>query len=105
MLVGHNGSIKIGDFSVSHKFENGDDTLDRTEGSPAFLAPEVLSGMQQACFQKLALSKLNALGGSYAGRGVDIWALGVSLWIFIFGSCPFMAANEFAMYELIRESR
>jgi len=83
LLLSENG-IKISDFNVSHLFVD-DDLMDKTEGSPAFLAPEIVSG------------------GKFHGRAVDIWALGVTLWIFIFGTCPFMAENEFLIYDQIRD--
>ena len=78
--------VKISDFSVSVMFEGDDDLLERTEGSPAFLAPEIISG------------------GKYSGRAIDVWALGVTLYVFIFGRPPFLAASEFAIYEEIREA-
>ena len=39
----------------------------RTVGTPAFLAPEVCEG------------------GTYHGRLADMWALGVCLFMFVFG--------------------
>ena len=76
--------VKISDFSVSCKVTEEDDLLDKTEGSPAFLAPEIISG------------------GKYSGRAIDVWALGITLYVFIFGRPPFMAQSEFAIYEEIR---
>lgn len=44
--------------------------------SPALAAPEVCAGE------------------SYRGRQADIWALGVSLYLFIFGELPFKVGRQ-----------
>jgi len=59
--------------------------LKNTAGSPAFLAPE-----------------LCAAGTSPKGEPVDIWALGITLYCFLFGKVPFMAENVLEIYERIR---
>lgn len=52
-------------------------------GSTAYLAPEILIG-------------------NY-GRKVDIWAVGVLLYIFLFGRFPFIAADTFRLFKNIIE--
>ncbi|KAI9256671.1 kinase-like domain-containing protein [Phascolomyces articulosus] len=34
-------------------------------------------------------------------KAIDIWALGVTLYCFIFGRCPFIAATEFELFDTI----
>ncbi len=66
-------------------YTDDDDSLKQSAGSPAFLAPELCSA-----------------GTVPHGKLVDIWALGVTLYCFIFGKVPFMAENVLDIYEKIR---
>ena len=65
-LLATNGHLKIADFGSSQLTRVGD-LVNRTAGTPAFMAPEVCSG------------------GAYQARLADVWALGVSLYMFVFG--------------------
>ncbi|KAG5140765.1 hypothetical protein JHK84_034533 [Glycine max] len=40
LLITRHGTVKIGDFSVSQAFEDGNDELRRSPGTPVFTAPE-----------------------------------------------------------------
>ncbi|KAH1219014.1 Serine/threonine-protein kinase GRIK1 [Glycine max] len=44
LLITHHGTVKIGDFSVSQAFEDGNDELRRSPGTPVFTAPECCLG-------------------------------------------------------------
>ena len=55
-------------------------------GSPAFLPPELCAA---------EIPRLN-------GPAIDIWTLGVTLYFFIFGRCPFVGENEMQIFENIR---
>jgi len=85
LLVTLNGVVKISDFGVSHLFQNDDDTLTRSAGSPAFLAPELCT-----------------VDAAASGKAVDIWACGITLYCIAFGHVPFMADNLADIYECIR---
>jgi len=85
LLLSSAGRVKISDFGVSHVFADDDDQLKQSAGSPAFLAPE-----------------LCAAGTTPHGKLVDLWALGVTLYCFIYGRVPFMAENVLDIYEKIR---
>ena len=85
LLVAADGTFKISDFGVSHAYAGDDDTLQQSAGSPAFLAPE-----------------LCAAGSVPHGRGVDVWALGVTVYCLLFGKVPWMAENVLEIYEKIR---
>ena len=83
MLLSGDSSVKIADFGQSQFMKHGDDTLHQTLGTPAFLAPEICEG------------------GQYQGRAADIWALGVSLYSFVYGQMPFQGNNLLDLYENI----
>lgn len=84
LLVSDSGVVKITDFGVSHVFDK-DDTLSRSAGSPAFLAPELCTA-----------------GATASGRAVDVWACGVTLYCMVFASVPFIAESIMEIYEVIR---
>ncbi|KAG8452008.1 hypothetical protein GDO86_003983 [Hymenochirus boettgeri] len=79
LLLGDDGHIKIADFGVSNQFEGNDALLSSTAGTPAFMAPETLSDC----------------GQGFSGKALDVWAMGVTLYCFVFGKCPFM--DEFIL--------
>lgn len=66
LLLGANGHVKIADFGSSQLTRVGD-LVNRTAGTPAFMAPEMCSGEP------------------YHARLADVWALGVCLYMSIFG--------------------
>ncbi|XP_031570435.1 calcium/calmodulin-dependent protein kinase kinase 1-like isoform X2 [Actinia tenebrosa] len=86
LLLGDNGRIKIADFGVSDVFEGDDAFLSKTAGSPAFMAPESLQTSRD----------------KYSGKAVDVWAMGITLFCFVYGKCPFEDGNRMALYEKIR---
>ncbi|KAH7053984.1 kinase-like domain-containing protein [Linnemannia elongata] len=99
LLKSADGSVKISDFGVSHFSEKtslerdlenspiwGDDLeLAKTAGSPAFFAPELCHASTLQCYN----------------AAIDIWALGVTLYCFVFGRCPFIADTEFELFNII----
>jgi [calcium/calmodulin-dependent protein kinase] kinase len=54
-----------------------------SQGTPAFLAPEVCAGK------------------NYDGAAVDIWALGVTLYMMLFGTVPFLGNTLMETFKLI----
>ncbi|XP_056139657.1 calcium/calmodulin-dependent protein kinase kinase 1b [Lampris incognitus] len=73
LLLGDDGHVKIADFGVSNMFEGTDAHLSSTAGTPAFMAPEMMTEHEQ----------------SFSGKALDIWAMGITLYCFVFGKCPF----------------
>ncbi|XP_056099152.1 calcium/calmodulin-dependent protein kinase kinase 1b [Rhinichthys klamathensis goyatoka] len=73
LLLGEDGHIKIADFGVSNEFEGNDALLSNSAGTPAFMAPETLTDRDLR----------------FSGKALDIWAMGVTLFCFVFGKCPF----------------
>ena len=85
MLLSGDGSVKISDFGQSQIFSDGESKLTKTLGTPAFLAPEICAGDE------------------YDGFAADIWALGVTLYFFIFGKLPFTGQTIIELYDNIAE--
>ncbi|KAM9734097.1 calcium/calmodulin-dependent protein kinase kinase 1b isoform 1-T1 [Menidia menidia] len=86
LLLGDDGHVKIADFGVSNEFEGTDAMLSSTAGTPAFMAPEMMSEDQQ----------------SFSGKAVDVWAIGVTLYCFVFGKCPFYDEYIVSLHNKIK---
>ncbi|KAK9785422.1 hypothetical protein WJX73_002199 [Symbiochloris irregularis] len=85
LLLGADGHVKISDFGSSRMLGGGDASMMlRAVGTPAFLAPEVCAGLP------------------YHGRAADLWALGICLYAFVYGTVPFKAPSILALYDDIR---
>ncbi|XP_028756972.1 serine/threonine-protein kinase GRIK1 isoform X3 [Neltuma alba] len=83
LLVTRHGTVKIGDFSVSQAFEDDNDELRRSPGTPVFTAPEC------------------CLGLTYHGKAADTWAVGVTLYCMILGEYPFLGDTLQDTYDKI----
>lgn len=66
MLLASDGRVKISDFGSARMVDHGHTTV-RTMGTPAFMAPEMCEGQP------------------YHGEVADIWALGICLYMFVYG--------------------
>jgi serine/threonine protein kinase len=79
-LLLHDGNIKIADFGYAVVNES-----EQTKfcGTPNYMAPEIVDGT----------------GYSY---GVDIWALGITLYRMLYGRTPYRSSTPDETYELIR---
>ncbi|KAA0701839.1 Calcium/calmodulin-dependent protein kinase kinase 1 [Triplophysa tibetana] len=86
LLLGDDGHIKIADFGVSNEFEGHDALLSNSAGTPAFMAPETLTDQDQR----------------FSGRALDVWAMGITLYSFVFGRCPFHDDYILGLHEKIR---
>lgn len=86
LLLGDDGHIKIADFGVSNKFEGNDAFLSNSAGTPVFMAPETLTDQDLR----------------FSGKALDIWAMGVTLFCFVFGRCPFHDEYILGLHEKIR---
>ena len=74
LLLDENMNVKIADFGFSNQFSPGQ-KLNTWCGSPPYAAPELFQGKE------------------YSGPEVDIWSLGVVLYVFVCGSLPFDGSN------------
>ncbi|XVF19462.1 hypothetical protein REPUB_Repub11eG0112900 [Reevesia pubescens] len=81
LLITSMGTVKIGDFSVSQVFEDDNDELRRSPGTPVFTAPEC------------------CLGLTYQGKAADTWAVGVTLYFMVLGKYPFLGETLQDTYD------
>ncbi|XP_030373831.1 SNF-related serine/threonine-protein kinase [Scaptodrosophila lebanonensis] len=80
------GLVKLTDFGFSNKFSPGQ-KLETSCGSLAYSAPEIL------------------LGDSYDAPAVDIWSLGVILYMLVCGQPPFEKANDSETLTMIMDCK
>jgi len=84
-------TVKLTDFGISGFFRAtalGGDFFNATAGSLAFFAPEMCRSIK---------------GAGYSGRAADLWACGVSLYMWLYHDSPFMADNPPALLKAIAE--
>ncbi|NXR12820.1 KKCC1 kinase, partial [Semnornis frantzii] len=86
LLLGDDGRVKIADFGVSNQFEGSDAQLSSTAGTPAFMAPEAISHT----------------GKSFSGKALDVWAMGITLYCFVYGKCPFIDEYILGLHNRIK---
>jgi len=84
LLLTANDTVKLADFGTGQIVE-GNDMINKSAGTPAFTAPE-------ACVE-----------GDFSGFAADVWACGVTLYIYLHGKCPFMSGNLVAIFQMIRD--
>lgn len=108
LLVTKEHRIKISDFGVSYlgrqktdevlgdqsdiEVQEEDEAIElaKTVGTPAFYAPEL-------CRTDFSLETPHIDGG------IDVWALGITLYCLIYGRVPFHENNPFALMKAISE--
>lgn len=92
ILMDEDDVVKIVDFGVSEIFEQDNDEIKKTAGSPAYMAPELArlsNGTNIDQVQKIA------------GRPADIWSLGVVLYYILTGKLPFVASTVVELFDSI----
>jgi len=82
LIDSHHHRVKLSDFGLS-KLLPSDEELMRTRcGTPCYVAPEIL------------------MGDTYT-NAIDIWSLGVILYVMVFSTYPFNNTSMYSMYEAI----
>jgi len=86
MLIGNDGRIKISDFGVSDLLGvQGASSINTLLGTPAFHSPETITA------------------SSWKAWPVDVWAFGISVFMFIAGKPPFYSPNLGELYNKIKK--
>lgn len=75
-------SVIVGDFGVATCLEKAG--LPGTVGTYAFLPPEQCKHVE--------LNETDSLATQDDPRAADMWAVGVTMWVFLFGTLPFHAS-------------
>uniref|UniRef100_A0A915Q899 Protein kinase domain-containing protein n=1 Tax=Setaria digitata TaxID=48799 RepID=A0A915Q899_9BILA len=110
LLLSETGQVKIADFGVSYEFKGIDAFLSGTAGTPAFMAPEALTGLSIFGNVKFSNHSFLATGSKisedsscfYSGRAQDIWSLGITLYAFVYGIVPFWDSYVIALHKKIK---
>ncbi|CAE8679014.1 unnamed protein product, partial [Polarella glacialis] len=88
LLVDADGYVKVADFTVSIRMDE-DFQVVGTEGTYTFFSPEMCKSGYKG----------------HDGRRADVWAAGVSLWAFLYGSVPFFEADLVRLLDSIAEAK
>lgn len=99
LLLDEDDVLKIADFGVSELFEQDNDVITKTAGSPSYMAPE-LAVISNGTLMPLAATR-DIPTNSLSGRSADIWSMGVTLYYMLFGVLPFCADNVMDLYTHI----
>ncbi|KAM3723220.1 Calcium/calmodulin-dependent protein kinase kinase [Dirofilaria immitis] len=104
LLLSEMGHVKIADFGISYEFKGIDAFLSGTAGTPAFMAPEALTGL--SIFGNVEFSNpfvgCNDSSCFYSGRAQDIWSLGITLYAFVYGTVPFWDSYVITLHKKIK---
>lgn len=87
ILISDNLQLKLSDFGLSKMLTLSDTEMMKTRvGTPCYVAPEILMG---ECYT----------------NAVDLWSLGVILYLMSYCQYPFFASNIYQMYELVTSGK
>ncbi|CAF0809293.1 unnamed protein product [Adineta steineri] len=86
LLITVEHQLKITDFGTAEQLDmfSPDDTIKRSQGTPAFQCPEIANG-----------------DDTYSGFSIDIWSCGVTLYNLVTGRLPFEADNIYLLFQAI----
>ncbi|KAL1501044.1 hypothetical protein ABEB36_006446 [Hypothenemus hampei] len=87
LLLNEQDRVQITDFGVCNEFHGADAFISNTAGTPAFTPPEAVGE--------------DRISG-FSGKCTDIWAMGITLYAFVYGKVPFHDENIIGLYTKIR---
>jgi [calcium/calmodulin-dependent protein kinase] kinase len=94
VLIGANDHVYLADFSAARALDPQTDLIGDIDGTPAFYSPE------------------ECRGELYHAKPADVWSLGVSLYLMVYGHLPFYDSSEpdsyaqrlFKVFKCIQEA-
>ncbi|XBW37552.1 hypothetical protein QEN19_003132 [Hanseniaspora menglaensis] len=99
LLLTENDVVKISDFGCSLFLNSSsEEELVKTVGTPVFYAPEICVTNATEFYKKDSIRQIISFP-------LDIWALGVTLFCFLFGKLPFNSKHEMDLFDIICNGR
>lgn len=97
ILLDEHGKIKLSDFGLARFLEKAS-VMTTLCGTPQYVAPEVIKiGMSETA-EKDGEAQENVQGYGY---GVDMWSIGVCLFMMLTKELPFEETDRFALFRSI----
>ena len=87
ILLDQSGRIKICDFGVSKQVKSEKERMTEQCGTPAYIAPEIISEQ------------------GYKGFKSDMWSAGVCLYVMLVGTVPFRAGSMKELHKMIMKGK
>ncbi|KAL6933122.1 uncharacterized protein HGUI_02098 [Hanseniaspora guilliermondii] len=95
LLLTANDVVKISDFGCSLLLNDcSEEDLIKTVGTPVFYAPEICISNAVSFYKTKSIRQVISFS-------LDIWALGITLYCFLFGKLPFNSNHEMKLFEII----
>jgi serine/threonine protein kinase len=107
ILLGHDDCVYLADFGTAEVFGEADAQrgVTGTRGTMAFLAPELLVSLDDGSKDSLEWSTYElATIAAVNGEAVDVWALGVTFYVMLYGKLPWEFDDAQQLFKHIESS-
>jgi serine/threonine protein kinase len=117
ILLGHDDCVYLADFGTAEVFGEADAQrgVTGTRGTMAFLAPELLASLDDGSEDVLEWSANEGTGTAdgadspvkaltVSGEAVDVWALGVTFYVMLYGKLPWEFEDARQLFKHIESS-
>jgi serine/threonine protein kinase len=107
ILLGHDDCVYLADFGTAEVFGEADAQrgVTGTRGTMAFLAPELLASLDDGSKDSLEWSTYElATIAAVNGEAVDVWALGVTFYVMLYGKLPWEFDDARQLFKHIESS-
>jgi serine/threonine protein kinase len=107
ILLGRDDCVYLADFGTAEVFGEADAQrgVTGTRGTMAFLAPELLASLDDGSKDSLEWSTYElATIAAVNGEAVDVWALGVTFYVMLYGKLPWEFDNAQQLFKHIESS-